>query len=343
MHGGREHDKRYAHTSVTRDILDVVLCSGGIYFCYILYGILQERIYNVGDKAKGDRFSYSMFLVFVQCIANGLLGLLLWAVRPQPKVKESKGLQYEFFKISFAYIGAMFASNYSLNFVTYPTQALAKSCKLIPVMIMNVFVNSKRYTFREYLNVFFITAGISVFMLMKTTHKKGHAVEEAAGESWIGLLFLFFSLLLDGFTGPNQERVMAKHGPSEAQLMTFMNFYAVIIVFVAMFVTDGFFPAIAFCTRYPEVVWEIASFSILSALGQTVIMYTLFRFNSLVLTTITTTRKFFTILGSVIVFGHVLNEYQMLGVFLVFLGLSLDIVEKYQEKQKRRARAARAE
>ena len=54
-------------------------------------------------------------------------------------------------------------------------------------------------------------------------------------------------------------------------------------------------------------------FSVLSALGQNFILMTLYRFDSLVLTTITTTRKFFTILASVVWFGHSLGFWQWTG------------------------------
>ena len=63
--------------------------------------------------------------------------------------------------------------------------------------------------------------------------------------------------------------------------------------------------------------------------GQTFIFYTLKHFNSLVLATITTTRKFFTILASVFLFGHALISEQWIGVALVFLGLVLELYQKY--------------
>lgn len=40
----------------------------------------------------------------------------------------------------------------------------------------------------------------------------------------------------------------------------------------------------------------------------------------------TTTRKFFTILASVLIFGHVLLSRQWVGTVLVFMGLGLDSV-----------------
>lgn len=40
----------------------------------------------------------------------------------------------------------------------------------------------------------------------------------------------------------------------------------------------------------------------------------------------TTTRKFFTILASVVIFGHSLLTRQWIGTVLVFIGLALDTV-----------------
>jgi UDP-galactose transporter B1 len=49
-------------------------------------------------------------------------------------------------------------------------------------------------------------------------------------------------------------------------------------------------------------------------------------------TTITTTRKFFTILLSVYKFGHVLSIWQWISVTLVFFGLYMEIVAKLFER-----------
>lgn len=51
------------------------------------------------------------------------------------------------------------------------------------------------------------------------------------------------------------------------------------------------------------------------------------------------TRKFFTILCSVVLYGHSLSTIQWSGVTLVFAGLSVDIYTKYaQQKQKQQGK-----
>jgi hypothetical protein len=39
----------------------------------------------------------------------------------------------------------MLSSNVALRYVSFSAQALAKSCKIIPVMLMRIVINKKRY------------------------------------------------------------------------------------------------------------------------------------------------------------------------------------------------------
>jgi len=57
---------------------------------------------------------------------------------------------------------------------------------------------------------------------------------------------------------------------------------------------------------------------------QNFIFLTVTYFGPLTCSVITTTRKFFTILGSVLIFRHPLTTLQWTGTLLVFAGLSLD-------------------
>ena len=57
---------------------------------------------------------------------------------------------------------------------------------------------------------------------------------------------------------------------------------------------------------------------------QNFIFLTVTYFGPLTCSVITTTRKFFTILGSVLIFRHPLTTLQWTGTVLVFAGLSLD-------------------
>jgi len=223
----------------------------------------------------------------------------------------------------------MLASNLALTYVSYPTQVLAKSCKLIPVMLMRIVVLGKSYTLKEYMAVLLITFGISLFMLAP---KEGQEAAEEESDSLLGLFLLVISLLLDGYTGPKQERLLTTSRPSLDQMMFGLNVGALGILSVALVVTGQLWSGITFLQTYPQIIPDIIYFCISFTFGQYIILMALFRFDSLVLVTITTTRKFFSILGSVISYGHVVTLLQWGGVSLVFSGLIIDTFNKQDKK-----------
>jgi UDP-galactose transporter B1 len=68
---------------------------------------------------------------------------------------------------------AMLCSFMALEHIDYPTQALAKSCKPIPVMLMGVFILKRKYSIFKYAYVGLIVAGIAVFMLEQVRNVLG--------------------------------------------------------------------------------------------------------------------------------------------------------------------------
>eukprot|EP00960_Hanusia_phi_P049983 759921-Hanusia_phi.AAC.4 len=48
---------------------------------------------------------------------------------------------------------AMAASNEALRYVSYPTQVLGKSCKMVPVFLMGILIGGKKYGWSMYLQV----------------------------------------------------------------------------------------------------------------------------------------------------------------------------------------------
>lgn len=73
------------------------------------------------------------------------------------------------------------------------------------------------------------------------------------------------------------------------------------------------------------------------AIGQVFIFYTLSTFSSLLLVTITVTRKMLTMILSVVWFGHKLGGKQWLGVSLVFGGIGAEGIIQRQEKAAKEA------
>ena len=103
---------------------------------------------------------------------------------------------------------------------------------------------------------------------------------------------------------------------------------------IGLFLTGQFTSAIVFSTAHPEVIPYLFAAAVCNGMGQIFVFYALRIFGALMTSTVTTTRKFFTILFSVIFFGHSLTSVQWIGVVLVFGGLSWDIYSKFLGKHR---------
>jgi len=178
-----------------------------------------------------------------------------------------------------------------------------------------------------------VAVGIALFMAPRH-HHKGESTETTSTAKYLGVLFLLGSLALDGLTGPFQDDLIHTYKPSSPHLMFYSNLWASVVMFFVVVATGDLHRALDFCARNPQIVPQLALFSLCSALGQNFIFYTIHQFGALTCTTVTTTRKFFTILVSVLWFSHYVSPIQWLAVTLVFIGLGVDIAYGYLSKAK---------
>jgi len=105
-------------------------------------------------------------------------------------------------------------------------------------------------------------------------------------------------------------------------MMMYSNIYSTIGLIIAIFFLSQWNISIQFCFKYPEVGIDIILLGIVAGLGQIAIYYLVANESALLCTIITTTRKLFTILLSVLWFNHALLVRQWVGIGLVFLRAS---------------------
>uniref|UniRef100_A0A1A8G7X1 Solute carrier family 35 member B1 n=1 Tax=Nothobranchius korthausae TaxID=1143690 RepID=A0A1A8G7X1_9TELE len=293
-----------------------IVCFLGVFVCYFYYGILQETITR-GDYG-GEKFTFARTLVFIQCITSAIFAKFLIqcfeSSKPDHTTNWLNGLCSLFF------VGAMVSSNSALLYVNYPTQVLGKSCKPIPVMILGVTILRKKYPLAKYLCVLLIVSGVALF-LYKPNNGSAVTDDHIFG---FGEILLLVSLTLDGLTGVAQDHMRARFQTSANHMMLNINMWSILILGSVVLWTGEVWKFLTFAEHHPSIFYNILLFGLTSALGQTFIFMTVVYFGPLTCSIVTTTRKFFTILGSVILFGNVMSGMQWLGTILVFLGLGLD-------------------
>jgi adenosine 3'-phospho 5'-phosphosulfate transporter B2 len=112
----------------------------------------------------------------------------------------------------------------ALKFISFPTQVLSKSCKIIPVMIVGIFVNRKSYPVIEYIEAMLITSGVSIF----TLSENGSHDEDRNNTMW-GIALLLLYLTCDSFTSQWQSRVYKTFAVDQYQMMLGVNIWSMLM------------------------------------------------------------------------------------------------------------------
>lgn len=101
------------------------------------------------------------------------------------------------------------------------------------------------------------------------------------------------------------------------------------VAFVIALVLGELSSGFAYCSANPHIFSLIVKFSICSAVGQSFIFYTVAVFDPLVCSTVTTTRKIFSVLLSIFTKGHQISGQGWAGILLAFSGILSEIQSKY--------------
>ncbi|KAI0916984.1 hypothetical protein AcW1_007705 [Taiwanofungus camphoratus] len=227
----------------------------------------------------------------------------------------------------------------ALSYITYPAMVLGKSCKLVPVMLMNVILYRRRFAPHKYLVVAMVTLGITMFMGFgnEKSSKAKASGELSAYTQLIGITYLLINLAIDGATNSTQDEIFVRYRVTGQQMMFWINLFCTVLTSFISVLPLPYIPvlhpshsgtelqdAAEFIRTHPSVVTPLAQFALTGALGQLFIFETLQHFGSLTLVTITLTRKLFTMLLSVVVYNHKLTKGQWLGAAVVFAGISVE-------------------
>lgn len=356
--------EQIAQTQEAAGLPQLIVCVGGIYTAFITWGILQERItttpYTLPGQKEGEIFSHTIFINTVQAVFASLVGYayLVFSSRAKaqiPAVFPTKTIVGPLFLVGLTQALASPFGYASLKHTGYITYILAKSCKLVPVMFLRVLLYRTRYPLYKYAVVALVTAGVALFALYNpSTQKKASKTSQSRDQNqpW-GLFLLGVNLLFDGLTNSTQDYINAAHKPySGPQMMCAVNSVGVLLyssyllsapsltyilptTILPPSAASELSSAISFINRHPTVLQDILLFAVCGALGQVFIFYTLNKFSSLLLTTVTVTRKMLTMMFSVILYGHKLTPGQWAGVGLVFGGIAAEAGVGRWEKQRK--------
>jgi adenosine 3'-phospho 5'-phosphosulfate transporter B2 len=217
----------------------------------------------------------------------------------------------------------------SLWYVTFPTQMLFKSMKLVPVLICGQVFMKRSAPFREWADALLITAGVAAF----TWFSENDA--SAGAFTWkshgVGMLMLLGFLLCDAVTPSLQKRAFSNSNLDAFQMMFWIGAASSVYAGAMLYFSGELNYTISFLMSRPESAIDVMALSLIATLGQIFIYVTVQKHGPVTLSLIMTTRQMASVVISCFLFGHGLPSVAIGAAAVVF---SVLMVRSYRSSLK---------
>jgi len=238
------------------------------------------------------------------------------------KKKESVVPVKEQFRLACLVSMSVIGGNMGLKYLSFHVQVLLKSSKVLSVALLSLATGVEKFSRLQITSALLVTSGILIFNL--TNQSSGSKAQET---SLLGFLFVSISLLADGLVGAKQTDIRKKYDPTSMDLMQYTNKWIALISLTIGVLNLEVFEFYTFASENTFVIQNMLQVGLAATLGQCFIFFTVLNFGSFRLSLITTTRKFITIISSIIIFNHVMVPEQWVCVFVIFFAIGLEMYD----------------
>lgn len=332
----------------------LAFCALGIYTFFLTWSILQERITTSSYPSKNPistgKFSFFIVLNAAQSLSSLLISVIAIILKRKffPALKNGNTFDLNFYgplnrrilkRYAMISIAGSLASPFGYEagkYISFLTIILAKSCKLLPVALMNWVLYRRSISLKKFIIILMITFGVTLFMIGGSKVKHS-SIEKTftISQSLYGLLLILCNMLIDGSTNSMQDSLFREFKMSSEQMMFWMNGFS--FIGMSLYLIGGLFISginsqlwrfIIFISEHPSSLKDVISFALCGSMGQIFVFQTLEGWGSIVLVTITVTRKLFTILLSLWIFRHPITNTQITSLVIVSSALVLESFKK---------------
>jgi solute carrier family 35 (UDP-galactose transporter), member B1 len=303
----------------------LVLHTIGIYIFFLVFGIYGEKLTTTAYN--GRRYDSALFPSMLQSLGGVMISRVMMSCNNITMEVKSGALLHQYAYLAILGLVSSRLGFTSLKYLSYPTLLIAKSCKLIPIALMNFLIYRKILSHKRCLWLALTSVSVLSFTLF------GKQSSSTGGSGALGIPILVTSLLLDGIVNSIQDYIFEEFKVSVFHMMYYISLIKFFTPFTVILLTDNLRYSIVFMSRTPDVILDLFLYSTFNVLGQVVIYLMVQSHGSLVLTTVNLTRKMFSILLSLVLFGHKIKRIQVLSVLGVFASIALEVFEPKKPKR----------
>jgi UDP-galactose transporter B1 len=294
--------------------------SGGARVLFALLGvigaftlhtyIIEQRLGDEFEKNKVDPTSVTLC---IQSFFSVLLAILMQLISYSPKHPFNDGQRtFYWARLGFLISCSMLPIIKATPYLSSPLCQLVKTCKGPAIIIMIYFFGRSKPAKYKYYTTFFMFLGVVLYSISKSNYK--HGVNDAV----TGFTLAGISLLADPFVAFYHDEYK-KPQPDQLTSMKLTNLWIGIWMFLYAMVSGELVSVISVLSQHHEAAKSMLIIAVSGACGQYFVTYTLSEFGAHFLSVLTSSRKFISVLLSIVFFQHQVTLIQYVGVLLVII------------------------
>jgi len=292
----------------------------GVILIFTLQGIVAEHI------LKSLNFKFGLAVCLVQFVLTAGFAiverLLRQTLLTEPKRKPLTQLLRQFFVVAANMTVSLGGTSLAYEALSFPTVVLFKSCKVVPVMIGGIVINSRVYSTYHYTIALLLVAGLSLAALSDAHVSPDFHV--------VGVFWCCISLTADAmYCNLMEKQAKAECSACDTTIGTYSC--SSLIMGTYMLVSGGWRAPAQHCLAHPRVCGYLLAFGFLSYLGTRLIVALTLHHGSFPTTVVASTRKMISMACSFLIFSKPLTSMTALGCALVCAGVAMQVL--YQNKQ----------
>ena len=292
----------------------------GIYTSFLLQGIAHEKLISY------YHFKESLFMTLVQFISY-----MMFSIRYGISIilkKKQLIAPFKLYIITAISLGAsMTLANVAAMNLSYPTEVLFRSSKLIPVMIGNIIFLQKWPKPMDVAAVFLIVGGLIGISLGDFKGKNKF--------NSVGIIAVIGSLVADAAASNLEDKTLSVYGASSDELVSTLYGVGSVMVGTLSIVTGDFASALKRIQENPSCIPYFICFGALGSVGIQFIYLIMKNFGSLTTVMMTSFRKAMTVCLSFLVYkDKKFTTYHLFSLISIASGMGLNIAEKEMSKKQ---------
>lgn len=297
--------------------LAMLLC-GGALISAVVFTYLQEKIFTMPGFHFGGFVALMTSLTYCVCagldayffLDGGIGGFL------------KKATYKDFIILSLFPAGGMYLTNWSLNYLNYPTRIMFKSSKVVPTMIVGTFMQGKKYSWKQYANAGLLILGLAIFSLGEK--------ELSPRFSTTGIVLILLGTTCDAFTSNIEEaKFFNEFGCSYQEVTFYAYLFGSLWTLIALVLTSEAVESYAYCSENPIVIAYGVISSVAGYTSVVFVMLLIKHFGATITEVVKSCRKVFSIIVSYTLLApKPFSSKHQLGGLLFGLSLLIGVLRK---------------